>query len=191
MDNDLHKIKMRERYKKKKIDGTFNDMREQFLKTATQRSHMKRTTTHDREILSKQTKLGMIINKSRETHESNLMDFFNLIKSKPMYTNELNKIYNTALFLKYYKDLRIRGFPIQRTTLFGGRCSSSARTVGKIQVYYTLDKRMEALERVHKDFPQKMGVVELPILDGLSNAMMRQKILSRQKKSINTTEEKE
>ena len=55
--DSLHKIKIRERYKKKKIDGTFNDMKEQFLKTAQQRRHMKKITKHDKKILSKQTKL--------------------------------------------------------------------------------------------------------------------------------------
>ncbi len=67
-NEDLHKIKMRERYRVqdgnivaiksgKKIDGTFNDMKEQFLKTAHQRSHMKRITKHDKKILAKQEKL--------------------------------------------------------------------------------------------------------------------------------------
>ena len=56
---DLYKAKMRERYKKKKIDGTFNDMKEQFLKTAYQRRHMKRITKHDRNILAKQTALNI------------------------------------------------------------------------------------------------------------------------------------
>jgi predicted RNA-binding protein with RPS1 domain len=41
---NLHKAKMREHYKDKKIDDTFNDMREQFLKTAEQRRHMRKVT---------------------------------------------------------------------------------------------------------------------------------------------------
>jgi hypothetical protein len=60
MITDLHDIKMKKRYydKGKHPDGTFNDLREQFLKTAHQRSHMKKITRHDKEILSKQIRLG-------------------------------------------------------------------------------------------------------------------------------------
>ena len=60
---ELHKIKMKKRYEKKKIDGQFTDMKIQFLKTAQQRRHMKKIKREEmksykgKKILNKQTKL--------------------------------------------------------------------------------------------------------------------------------------
>ena len=101
---------------------------------------------------------GFKIPENRYNYQKNLKNYkwykiWLFIKAKPRFSFELldKNYYSYA-----YKKLRILGYPIQRTVI-SGRCKGSIKTNfgRKLTIYYSLDKRKEAMERL-KEFNPKI-----------------------------------
>lgn len=85
------------------------------------------------------------------------LDMFNLLKKSPLFSKEIKKglCCDDSSVSYYYKQLRIRGYPIQRTVISGrakGGTKTRVKRRGKSTIYYLLIHRKEALERVRELF---------------------------------------
>lgn len=128
-------------------------------------------------------KAGMLVPENRYNNKgferTRAFKLWCLIRDRPLFTFELKKEIGLGIS-ELYKALKVRGFPIQRTTLLGR--SSHAKNTWllknkRLVLYYNTEKRELAynrLKRLNPELPDRIKYsLGRAILDGKFNRLTK------------------